>query len=59
VYEWKIRGDLKVIAILLKVQKGYTKYCCFLCERGSRAKDTTTRREVGLNENHQQLEFKM
>ena len=25
-------GDLKVIAILLGLQPGYTKYCCFLCE---------------------------
>ncbi|KDR22943.1 hypothetical protein L798_00777, partial [Zootermopsis nevadensis] len=37
-YEWHICDDLKVIAILLGLQKGYTKYCCFLCEWGNRAK---------------------
>ena len=28
---WKICGDLIVIAILLGMQLGYTKYSCFLC----------------------------
>lgn len=37
-YEWPICGDLKVIAILLGMQQGYTKYCCFLCEWDSRAR---------------------
>ena len=29
---------MKVIAILLGLQHGYTKYCCFLCEWKSRAR---------------------
>jgi len=29
-------GDLKVVAQLLGMQLGYTKYCCFLCEWHSR-----------------------
>jgi len=28
----KLYGDLKVVALLLGMQLGYTKYCCFLCE---------------------------
>ena len=28
---WSIRLDFKVIAILLGLQTGYMKYCCFLC----------------------------
>ena len=31
----KLCGDLKVVAILTGLQLGYTKYCCFLCERDS------------------------
>jgi len=31
-YNWNICGDLKVIALLLGLQLGYTKFCCFLCE---------------------------
>jgi hypothetical protein len=38
-YEWKICGDPKVIGLILGMQSGYTKFCCFLCERDSRAKD--------------------
>uniref|UniRef100_A0A8D8TYE9 Uncharacterized protein n=1 Tax=Cacopsylla melanoneura TaxID=428564 RepID=A0A8D8TYE9_9HEMI len=35
-HKWKLCGDLKVIALLLGLQLGYTKYCCFLCEWDSR-----------------------
>ena len=35
-FKWKLRGDLKVVALLLGVQVDYTKYCCFLCEWDSR-----------------------
>ena len=35
-HEWAICGDLKVIGILLGLQKGYTKMPCFLCEWDSR-----------------------
>lgn len=38
-HSWNICGDLKVIAILLGMQLGYTKYMCFLCEWDSRARD--------------------
>jgi hypothetical protein len=31
-FKWKLCGDLKVVALLLRMQLGYTKYCCFLCE---------------------------
>ena len=36
-HNWKICGDLKVVAILLGLQGGYTKYPCFLCLWDSRA----------------------
>ena len=31
-FKWKLCGVLKVVAMLLGMQLGYTKYCCFLCE---------------------------
>jgi len=31
-FNWKLCGDIKVVALLLGMQLGYTKYCCFLCE---------------------------
>jgi len=37
-FKWKLRGDLKVVALLLGMQLGYTKYGCFLCEWDSRDK---------------------
>jgi hypothetical protein len=37
-FKWKIFGDLKVLGLLLGMQQGYTKYCCFLCEWDSRNK---------------------
>jgi hypothetical protein len=36
-YQWHIFDDL-VIAILMGLQKVYTKYCCFLCEWESHVK---------------------
>jgi hypothetical protein len=36
--QWQLFGDLKVVAVLLGLQQGYTKFCCFLCEWDSRAK---------------------
>ena len=38
-YKWRMCGDLKVIAILMGLQLGYTKFCCFLCEWNSRDKE--------------------
>jgi hypothetical protein len=37
-YQWHLCCDLKVVAILLGLQQGYTKFCCFLCEWDSRAR---------------------
>lgn len=31
-YQWQICRDLKVIAMLRRLQLGYAKYCCFMCE---------------------------
>jgi len=39
-FKWKLFGDLKVVALLLGMPLGYTKYCCFLCEWDSRDKKT-------------------
>lgn len=36
-YQWLVCGDLKVIALLLGMQGGYTKYPCFVCLLDSRA----------------------
>ena len=38
-YEWKVCGDFKVIGLLLGLQSGYTRFCCFLCEWDSQARD--------------------
>ena len=35
-HQWQICADLKVVAILLGMQTGYTKFCCFLCAWDSR-----------------------
>jgi len=37
-FKWKLFGDLNVVALLLGMQLGYTKYCCYLCEWDSRDK---------------------
>ena len=39
-FKWKVRGDLKVVALLLGMQLRYTKYCCFLCEGDSRDEES-------------------
>ena len=36
-HKWSISGDLKVIGMLMGMQSGFTKYCCFLCMWDSRA----------------------
>jgi hypothetical protein len=35
-YNWSLCGDLKVVALLLEMQLGNTKYPCFLCTWDSR-----------------------
>lgn len=39
IHQWNICGDLKVIGMLMGMQGGFTKYCCFLCLWDSRATD--------------------
>ena len=36
-YQWILCGGLKVIGLLMGMQTGFTKYCCFLCLWDSRA----------------------
>ena len=36
-FKLQICGDLKVIALLLGLQQGFKKYCCFIYEWDSRA----------------------
>jgi len=31
-FKWKLCGDLNVVALLLRMELGHTKYCCFLCK---------------------------
>ncbi|CAH2105649.1 unnamed protein product [Euphydryas editha] len=45
-HNWYICGDLKVISMLLGLQGGYTKYCCFLCLWDSRAKQDHYKRKI-------------
>ena len=35
-YQWSLCGDLKVTGLLMGMQVGFTKYCCFLCLWDSR-----------------------
>ncbi|GBN06578.1 hypothetical protein AVEN_62673-1 [Araneus ventricosus] len=35
-HSWHICADLKVIYVLVGLQAGYTKFCCFLCQWDSR-----------------------
>jgi hypothetical protein len=37
-HDWMICGDMKVLYMLLTQQDLYTKYPCFMCEWGSRAR---------------------
>lgn len=50
-HQWQLCGDLMVVALLLGLQTGYTKYCCFLCERDSRATDW----KIGHSNSHWSL----
>jgi len=51
-FKWKLCGDLKVVALLLGMQLGYTKYCCFLCELESRDKKNHCVNKLLLSEHH-------
>ncbi|GBO18166.1 hypothetical protein AVEN_169336-1 [Araneus ventricosus] len=35
-HSWHICADLKDIAVLVGLQAGYSKFCCFLCQWDSR-----------------------
>jgi len=35
-FKWKLCGDLKVVALLLRMQLRYTNYACFLCQWDTR-----------------------
>jgi hypothetical protein len=37
-FKWNFCGYLKVVALLPRMQLGWTKYCCFLCVGDSRDK---------------------
>ena len=37
-FKWTLCGYLKIVALLLGMQFGYTKYCCFLCDWDSRGR---------------------
>ena len=39
-HQWQLCGDLKVVALLLGLQGGYTKNYCFLCEWDSRDRES-------------------
>ena len=38
-FKWDVWGDLKMLAFLLGLQGGYTKYSCLLCLWDSKADD--------------------
>jgi len=49
-FKWQICGDLKVIVLLLRLQQGLTKYCCFVCEWDSRPRFYITQESICLPE---------
>jgi len=49
-FKWQICGDLNVTALLLGLQQGITKYCCFICELDSRAWSLNYSERIGLPE---------
>jgi len=38
IYNLNICGNVRITALLLGLQLGYTKFCCSLCEWGSRGR---------------------
>ena len=51
-YQWEVCGDFKVIAVLLGLQAGYTKYSFFLCEWDSRSRGTHYSRKNWPHRHH-------
>jgi len=48
---WKIWEDLKALVLLLGLQLGYTKFCCFSVRGMVGTENIITFRNSGLNEN--------
>lgn len=48
-HQWRISGDLKVVAILMGLQLGYTKYMCFMCLWDTRFKGNHYRTHNWVN----------
>ena len=46
-----ICGDLKVVAMLLGQQNGFTKFLCFLCEWDSSTRDTLVQKTMARKKN--------
>ena len=46
-YRRNISGDLKVIEMLMGMQAGFTKYCCFVCLWDSRDPGNTLQNMTG------------
>lgn len=58
-YEWYICGDLKVIALLLGLQLGFTKFCSFCASGTAEIGSLTMLQNHGLNVNLISLARKM
>ena len=50
-FNWKICGDLKVIALLLGLQQVFTKYCCFFVNGTTELDFFITQERFGMPEN--------
>ncbi|GBN74902.1 hypothetical protein AVEN_172386-1 [Araneus ventricosus] len=50
-HSWHICADLKVIAVLVGLQAGYTKFFCFLCQWDSRDRKKALHQEEFYPEN--------
>ena len=50
-FKWQICGDLNVIALLLALQQGFTKHCCFIVNGTAELGLFITQENIGLPEN--------
>lgn len=48
-YKWQVRADLKLVVLILELQSGFTKYCCFLYERDKRTRPLEKYKKVTIN----------
>jgi hypothetical protein len=51
-YQWHICSDLKVIAVLMGLQKDYTKFCYSLCKWNSHAKSVYSKNNCLMHKSH-------